>query len=379
MHKRTRAIPPCDAPWGHPPPTATPWIAAMLALTTGACEPMPCDEQSALARDSAGVTGIANFEPDEQVTAIDASRETGAVVNPQIPTSSGFHEFRDCPECPLMVELPPGEFVMGRGAHERPDPGNPPQPEWMVEAQKPPTEVRIAYSFAIGKYEVTFGEWDLCIDAGGCTYVPDDNGWGRGDRPVINLAHPDVDQYVTWISELTGQTYRLPSEAEWEYAARGGTTTTRYWGDGPGAGMVTCEGCPGRSDNHTTPAGSFPANPFGLHDVIGNAREWVADCWNDTHEGNPGDGSARIEESPWWQDGTCIRPVRRDGTWSSYSWAVTAAHRTFYHPGPWSNRYNMHGFRLARDISQPNGRAVPRTALTEARSAMNKPGLAVRP
>ena len=162
----------------------------MLALATGACQPTPRDEQSALARDSAGVTR-------------------------QIPTSSGFHEFRDCPECPLMVELPPGEFVMGRGAPEKPDPGNPPPPAWMVEAQNPPTEVRIAYSFAIGKYEVTFREWDLCVDAGGCTYVPGDNGWGRGDRPVINLARPDVDQYVTWIGERTGQAYRLPSEAEW--------------------------------------------------------------------------------------------------------------------------------------------------------------------
>ena len=222
-----------------------------------------------------------------------------------------------------------------------------------MEAQKPPTEVRIAYSFAIGKHEVTFGEWDLCVDAGGCTYVPGDNGWGRGDRPVINLAHPDVDQYVTWISERTGQAYRLPSEAEWEYAARGGTTTTRYWGDGLGAGMLTCEGCPGRRWEHrnTTPAGSFPANPFGLHDTIGNVTEWVADCWNPTHEGNPGDGSARTEDSPWWQDGTCIRPVKRGGHWSSYSWMVTAAFRSFSHPGPWSDRYNTFGFRLVRDIT----------------------------
>ena len=278
--------------------------------------------------------------------------ESRAAANPPVPTSSGFHEFRDCPECPLMVELPPGEYMMGRGAHEQPDPGNPPQPEWLVEAQRPPTEVRIAYSFAIGKYEVTFGEWDLCVDAGGCTYVPDDNGWGRGDRPAINLARPDVDQYVTWISERTGQAYRLPSEAEWEYAARGGTTTTRYWGDGLGAGMVTCEGCPGRSDlNHTTPAGSFPANPFGLHDTVGNVTEWVADCWNDTHEGNPGDGSARTEVSPWWRDGGCERPVRRGSSWSSYSWSVTAAYRGFYHPGPWDERETMTGFRLVRPIA----------------------------
>ena len=276
----------------------------------------------------------------------------GASTNPRIPTSSGFREFSDCPECPLMVELPPGEYVMGRGAHEKPDPADAPQPEWTVEAQNPPTEVRIAYPFAIGKYEVTFAEWDLCVDAGGCTYAPDDNGWGRGDRPVVNLSRPDADQYVTWISDLTGQTYRLPSEAEWEYAARGGTTTTRYWGDGPGAGMVTCEGCRGKWElRTTTPAGSFPANPFGLHDVLGNAREWVADCWNDTHEGNPGDGSARTEDSPWWQDGACIRPVRRGSSWSSYSWSVTAAYRGFYWPGPWSDRYNMFGFRIARDIT----------------------------
>ena len=291
-------------------------------------------------------------EPTTASGAAPELTEGGAAANPPVPTSSGFHEFRDCPECPLMVELPPGEYVMGRGAHEQPDPGNPPQPEWMVEAQNPPTEVRIAYSFAIGKHEVTFREWDLCVDAGGCAYAPDDNGWGRDDRPVINLARPDVDQYVTWISERTGQAYRLPSEAEWEYAARGGTTTTRHWGDGPGAGMVTCEGCPGRWDlRNTTPAGSFPANPFGLHDMIGNVTEWVADCWNDTHAGNPGDGSARTEESPWWRDGTCVRPVHRGSSWSSFSWTVTAAYRGFYHPGPWNERENMTGFRLARSIA----------------------------
>lgn len=202
------------------------------------------------------------------------------------------------------------------------------------------------------KYEVMLREWDACVDAGGCTYVPDDNGWGRGDRPAINLARPDVDQYVTWIGERTGHAYRLPSEAEWEYAARGGTTTTRYWGDGLGAGMVTCEGCPGRPDlNHTTPAGSFPANPFGLHDTIGNVTEWVADCWNDTHEGNPGDGSARIQDSPWWRDGACERPVWRGSSWSSFSWSVTAAYRGFYHPGPWNERETKTGFRLVRSIA----------------------------
>ncbi len=302
--------------------------------------------------ESVGETIVSLYHLRPADAAAVPTTEGGASTNPRIPTSSGFREFRDCPECPLMVELPPGEYVMGRGAHEKPDPADAPQPEWTVEAQNPPTEVRIAYPFAIGKYEVTFAEWDLCVDAGGCTYAPDDNGWGRGDRPVVNLSRPDADQYVTWISDLTGQTYRLPSEAEWEYAARGGTTTTRYWGDGPGAGMVTCEGCRGKWElRTTTPAGSFPANPFGLHDVLGNAREWVADCWNDTHEGNPGDGSARTEDSPWWQDGTCVRPVRRGGFWSSYSWSVTAAYRGFYWPGPWSDRYNMYGFRIVRDIT----------------------------
>lgn len=297
-------------------------------------------------------------------------RETGEVVatlyevdtallevahTPSYSLVPGLREFRDCPGCPLMVELPPGRFLMGRPEGEEPASANPNRPEWTERAEGPQVEVEIGSSLAFGKYEVTFAEWDHCVDAGVCTHIPDDAGWGRGDRPVINVSRDDAEEYIRWLRQLTGQPYRLPSEAEWEYAARGGTTTARYWGDQIGRGMAVCDRCGSKWDKRSTaPVGSFPPNPFGLHDMLGNVSEWVADCWNPDHTGARTDGSARIEDSPWWKDGSCERPVLRGGAWGFFTWTVRAAKRSYFWPccsisgEPWNPRGDSRGFRVVR-------------------------------
>ena len=175
--------------------------------------------------------------------------------------------FRDCPECPEMVVVPAGSFMMGSPASEK-DRDDDEGPVHRVN------RVTIAAPFAVGVYEVTFDEWDACVRGGGCGgYRPVDAGWGRGRRPVINVNWEDVRTYVDWLSRETGKDYRLLSEAEWEYAARAGTTTRYHWGDDIGRNRANCyytyDGC-GDSWDHTAPVGSFGANGFGLHDMHGN-------------------------------------------------------------------------------------------------------------
>lgn len=263
-----------------------------------------------------------------------------------------------------MVELQPGSFLMGAPDGEAPASLDPLRPKWTEGAEKPQVAVEIPYPFAIGKYEVTFAEWDRCIEEGGCTYRPDERArpsrwwtppgrWSRGNRPVIHISRADAEQYTYWLSQATGQRYRLPSEAEWEYAARAGTTTAYYWGDELGKGMAVCDGCGSKWDGRSTaPVGSFAPNPFGLYDMLGNVSEWVADCWVENHEGSPADGSARIEDSPWWNAGECERPVKRGGAWDTYPWAIRAAARSYWRPGPWTDREYSYGFRVVRDRSE---------------------------
>ena len=198
------------------------------------------------------------------------------------PLSAG-DRFRDCPECPEMVVVPSGSFRMGSPESE--------QGRWDYEG--PRHKVRVPRSFAIGQYEVTFAEVDACIAAHGCAFGPEDLGWGRGRRPVIYVSWNEAQEYVTWLSSRTDHEYRLPSEAEWEYAARAGTQTRYWWGNEVGRDRANCAGCGGREDDRrTAPVGSFAANPFGLHDVHGNVWEWVADCWHDDYQGAPVDGGA---------------------------------------------------------------------------------------
>lgn len=255
-----------------------------------------------------------------------------------------------------MMELPPGRFLLGAGEDEEPFIRNPPRPAWTIEAEKPQVEVIFESSFALGKFPVTFAEWDRCVTAGGCSYSPDDEGWGRGDRPVIHVSRTDAEEYVRWLAEVTGQPYRLPSEAEWEYAARAGTTTVRWWGNEIGSGNTACDGCGSRWDKvSTAPVGSFSSNPFGLHDMLGNVSQWVADCWHENHVGAPSDGSARIESSPWWIDGICTRPAIKGAGFGAFRWAVRPATRSYYWEFAtvtWTDRdSDSRGFRVARNVN----------------------------
>ena len=168
------------------------------------------------------------------------------------------------------------------------DPGRPlrhgvtSEREARSDDEGPQHEVRIAKPFAVGRFQVTFDEWDACVAARGCKHRPKDEGWGRGKRPVINVSWEDAQAYVAWLSKKTGHQYRLLSEAEWEHAARAGTATRYPWGDEPGSNRANFDGSGSKwSGKQTAPVGSFEPNAFGLHDVIGNVLEWVQDCWND--------------------------------------------------------------------------------------------------
>lgn len=276
-----------------------------------------------------------------------ALRDTATVTDP----ASGLVEFRDCPQCPAMVTLPQGQFMMGSGPEESRLATSLGQPEASAAAEHPRVEVVMSRTVAIGKYEVTFAEWDFCFQEGGCSYRPSDERWGRNDRPVTNVARRDAEEYLRWLRRHTGRDYRLPSESEWEYAARAGTSTARYWGEGLGEGHAVCDGCGSRWDNRrTAPVGAFMPNGFGVHDMLGNVTEWVADCWNPSLEGIPADGSARTSDSPWWKDGECERPVKRGAFWQSFPWTVRAAYRSYWNPGPWSDRSLHYGFRVALDL-----------------------------
>ena len=195
--------------------------------------------------------------------------------------------------------------------------------------------------FALARYEVTFAQWDRCVADGGCTHKPDDRGWGRRNRPVINVSWQDIQQYTAWLSRRTGKRYRLPSEAEWEYAARAGTTTKYSWGDDIGINRANCNGCGSQWDNkRTAPVGSFASNPLGLYDMHGNVWEWVQDCWNDGYKEAPTDGSA-------WTQGDCSRRILRGGSWNGQPGNLRAA---FRNRNLGENRNDGSGFRTARTV-----------------------------
>lgn len=249
-----------------------------------------------------------------------------AVVGSSAPDHKPGEAFRDCAQCPEIVVVPAGTFEMGSSA----------------PYERPVHRVTIAKAFAIGRYEVTFDQWDNCVADRRCQYAPGDRGWGKGDRPVLNLSWVDAKDFVAWLSKKTGHTYRLPSEAEWEYAARAGTKTRFWWGSGGGNHHANCQGCNSGSAAQTLPVGSFKPNPYGIYDTSGNVAEWVEDCWNESFRGAPENGAA-------WTDGQCELRVLRGGAFDSQPALVSSAARFRY---DYDVRYPSNGLRVVRELKQ---------------------------
>ena len=174
--------------------------------------------------------------------------------------------------------------------------------------------------------------------------LPNDDGWGRGRQPVINVSWHEAQAYVQWLSAQTGKQYRLPTEAEWEYAARAGTQTRYWWGDDIGKNNAVCYDCGSEwDDKQTAPVGSFNANTFELHDTAGNVWEWVQDCWHDDYNNAPVDGSAWLEAD----GGDCNHRVVRGGSWNGFSLYLQSAIRFRFKS---DGAFNYVGFRIARDF-----------------------------
>ena len=337
-------------------------LAAVEALATGddaatlkeLCRIFEIEaDDDAIAAAVAEATGVPGIRPDRM---------------PRKQTWNPGDTFQDCPGCPKLVVVPSGSFMMGSPENE----------EGRSNSEGPMHEVRIGYQLAVGAYPVTFDEWDACVSDGGCGgHEPEDLGWGRGIRPVINVNWNDAKRYVRWLSWKTGKGYRLLSESEWEYVARAGTDTSYWWGNEIGRNRANCDGCGSQWDDEKTssvglsaaaadtiasvmavaspfnlygrhgnvrktlPVGSFSANAFGLYDVHGNVKEWVEDCWNDDYDGAPTDGSA-------WESGECDWRVVRGGSWYGKPRYLRSAYRGWNTTG---NRNSNAGFRVARTLT----------------------------
>lgn len=274
------------------------------------------------ARDNRGRTplDIANSsQAEEIIEVLRGYPNAGAGLG----TFKAGRTFKDCDECPEMVVVPSGSFMMGSLGSE----------EWRRD-ERPRHRVYINYPLSVGVYEVTFAEWDACVDDGDCDgYRPRDEGWGRGNRPVVNVNWKDAQSYVGWLSAKTGYRYSLLSESEWEYVARAGTTTPYHYGWTISANQVNFS-----SGRATLPVGSFSPNAWGVYDMHGNVSEWVQDCWNKSYEGAPTDGSA-------WESGNCAERVKRGGSWHYGPIFTRSANRDRSTP---VNRSSTIGFRVAR-------------------------------
>ncbi|MCW8908600.1 MAG: SUMF1/EgtB/PvdO family nonheme iron enzyme [Sedimenticola sp.] len=229
---------------------------------------------------------------------------------------------------PEMVYIRGGEFEMGSSVH------------FLSREEQPVHRVEVP-SFSIGRYEVTFRDYELFAAATG-RRLPDDLGWGQGNRPVINVSWEDASAYAEWLSAETGRRYRLPSEAEWEYAAAAGTDTPYWWGFDLGSDRANCFNCGSQWDGvSTAPVGRFEANPFGLHNTAGNVMEWVSDCYHNTYTGAPSDGSS-------WQEAECSERVVRGGAFNKPGESLRVTRRNRHGPDA---RLFVLGFRVVREVN----------------------------
>lgn len=250
--------------------------------------------------------------------------------------------FKDCATCPAMIVLPPGTAQLGAADNDgaaRPN-------------EKPARPVTFADMFAMSVTEVTFDDWQNCVSQGGCAQVPSNNGWGGGNRPVINVTWNDAQAYTTWLSQVTGNDYTLPTEAQWEYAARAGEQSVWQGGSEKAlcafANGASSESglpwanaaCRDPASDRTMPAGTLAANKFGLKDMIGNVGEWTLDCSTLNLRDAPTDGSADLR-------GSCNQRSVRGGSWFSGPEDLRFSARLMQRRGD-SNDFT--GFRVVRKI-----------------------------
>jgi len=259
----------------------------------------------------------------------DSKRAERHVFNAGAPNVGDV--FQDCSECPEMVKVPAGRYMMGTFALEG----------------LTPHRVVIQQAFAAGRYEVTFDEWAACVADGGCgVWTPDDNGWGKGRRPVMGVNWHDAKSYVAWLSKKTGETYRLLTETEWEYIARAGTSSTYNTGED----IKSTEANYARHQGKTLEVGSYKANGFGLYDTHGNVNEWVEDCFHTGYY----DGAPTTSDA-WVVSGNdpaelkrCDTRMVRGGSWDFSPSGVQSAVR--FSDAHYSRSGHNTGIRVAKTL-----------------------------
>jgi formylglycine-generating enzyme required for sulfatase activity len=250
-------------------------------------------------------------------------------------------ELKDCEVCPTLKILPSGGFQQGAG----------PDDSLARSSEKPERRVDFQNMFAVGATEVTFAQWNACVSGGGCQSVPD-QGWGGGNRPVINVTWGQAKGYADWLSQKTGERYSLPSESQWEYAARageirpflGGSTKgvcvfANGAGKESGASWANAD-CQDPAGDRTMPVGSLAPNKFGLKDVLGNVAEWTLDCGSLNYRDSPADGSANMR-------GSCRQRITRGGSWFAGPRDMRLSSRA---PMRQDDKNEFTGFRVVRAV-----------------------------
>jgi formylglycine-generating enzyme required for sulfatase activity len=239
--------------------------------------------------------------------------------------ASAKGEIKDCPTCPVLIGIQAGSFTMGSNSSD--------------PSEKPAHPVALRKPFAIGKYEVTVDQWNACAASGACPRTGENNR--PGNTPVRDVSWDEAQVYLKWLGAAGGQVYRLPTEAEWEFAARGGSTTRYWWGDQMQKGKANCKDCGEPwQDSGPAPVGSFAPNQFGLHDMNGSVWEWVQDCWHNSYKGAPTDGHA-------WEESNCRVRVIRGASWRDGASYMPTTTRFKYDAAV---RQSQNGFRIARDV-----------------------------
>lgn len=240
-------------------------------------------------------------------------------------------EIQDCDKCPELSIVPPGSFYLSINGKKK--------------------KITIHNHYAIGKYEITYEEWEECVQDGACNNLRKmaswgsrkDENWEKKNRPVVRISWLDTQDYIKWISKKTGRIYRLPSEAEWEYAARAGSKTKYFWGDKVN-GNANCQGCGSQWDGtKTSPVGSFPPNSIELYDMHGNVYEWVEDCATNDINRIPKNGKAYVDYFARYYR------ILKGGSWLSSPEYCTSSHRQSYQ---WNIPTYTRGFRVVREIEK---------------------------